>query len=129
MLSIRPQRAADWVTGAMGKRQTSSEASGAQAIRYRPISELIPRTRNARTQLDPQAAPIAGPIRDFGFNHSALVEGENGIIAGHGRVLVPRQLGTTYLTCPFQRGAEARQKVLSEETWLRQAVGRPSVAG
>ena len=129
MLSIRPQRAADWVTGAMGKRQTSSEASGALAISYRPISELIPCARNDRTQLDPPVAPIAGPIRDFGFTHSALVEGENGIIAGHGRVLAPWQLGTTYLTCPFQRGAEARLKLLSEETWLRPAVGRPSVAG
>ena len=32
-------------------------------------------------------ALIAGSIREFGFTNPVLVYGENGIIAGHGRVM------------------------------------------
>ena len=38
-------------------------------------------------------ALIAGSIREFGFTNPVLVDGENGIIAGHGRVLAARKLG------------------------------------
>lgn len=36
---------------------------------------------------------IAGSIREFGWTNPVLVDGENGIIAGHGRVLAARKLG------------------------------------
>ena len=38
-------------------------------------------------------ALIAGSIREYGFTNPVLVDGENGIIAGHGRVLAARKLG------------------------------------
>ena len=38
-------------------------------------------------------AEIAASIREFGFTNPILVDGENGIIAGHGRLLAARQLG------------------------------------
>jgi DNA modification methylase len=38
-------------------------------------------------------ALIAGSIREYGFNNPVLVDGNNGIIAGHGRVLAARRLG------------------------------------
>ena len=38
-------------------------------------------------------ALIAGSIREFGFTNPILVDGENGIIAGHGRLLAARKLG------------------------------------
>ena len=40
-----------------------------------------------------QVALIAGSIREYGFTNPVLVDGENGIIAGHGRVLAARKLG------------------------------------
>jgi hypothetical protein len=43
--------------------------------------------RNARTHSEAQVAQIAGSIREFGFTNPVLVDGDNGIIAGHGRVL------------------------------------------
>ncbi len=49
--------------------------------------------RNARTHSEAQIALIAGSIREFGFNNPVLVDGANGIIAGHGRVLAARKLG------------------------------------
>ena len=37
--------------------------------------------------------PAAASIREFGFTNPVLVDGEQGIIAGHGRVLAARKLG------------------------------------
>jgi DNA modification methylase len=62
-------------------------------IAWRPLGELIPYARNPRTHTDAQVAQIAASIREFGWTNPVLVDGENGIIAGHGRVLAARKLG------------------------------------
>ncbi len=49
--------------------------------------------RNARTHSEAQVALIAGSIREYGFTNPVLVDGANGIIAGHGRVIAARKLG------------------------------------
>ena len=59
----------------------------------RPVASLIPYVRNARTHSEEQLALIAGSIREFGFTNPVLVDGENGVIAGHGRLLAARKLG------------------------------------
>lgn len=66
---------------------------GALFVEYRPASALIPFAKNARTHSDAQVAQIAASIREFGFTNPILVDGENGIIAGHGRLLAARKLG------------------------------------
>jgi DNA modification methylase len=63
------------------------------AITYRPIGDLIPYARNARTHSEVQVALIAGSIREYGFTNPVLVDGTNGIIAGHGRVMAAGKLG------------------------------------
>jgi DNA modification methylase len=63
------------------------------AVEYRPAAALIPYTRNARTHFDAQVAQIAASIREFGWTNPVLVDGESGIIAGHGRLLAARKLG------------------------------------
>lgn len=62
-------------------------------IVYKDIEELIPYARNSRTHSDAQVAQIAASIKEFGWRNPVLVDGENGIIAGHGRVLAARKLG------------------------------------
>ena len=59
----------------------------------RSIAELIPFARNSRTHSDEQIAQIAASIREFGWTNPILVDGENGIIAGHGRLAAARKLG------------------------------------
>jgi DNA modification methylase len=71
------------------------DGSGNLAIDYRPVEALIPYARNARTHSEAQVALIAGSIREYGFTNPVLVDGENGIIAGHGRVMAARMLGLT----------------------------------
>ena len=62
-------------------------------IAWRTLGELIPYARNPRTHSDAQVAQIAASIREFGWTNPVLVDGANGIIAGHGRVLAARKLG------------------------------------
>src|SRR3954454_4991634 len=62
-------------------------------IESRPVTSLIPYAKNARTHSDEQIALIAGSIRTFGFTNPILVDGGNGIIAGHGRLAAARKLG------------------------------------
>ncbi|MEL6211567.1 MAG: ParB N-terminal domain-containing protein, partial [Pseudomonadota bacterium] len=62
-------------------------------VTHRSVAALIPHARNARTHSDAQVAAIAGSIRAFGFVNPVLVDGANGIIAGHGRVMAARLLG------------------------------------
>ena len=63
------------------------------AIAWRPLGALIPYAQNPRTHSDGQLAQIAASIREFGWTNPVLVDGQNGIIAGHGRVLAARKLG------------------------------------
>ena len=63
------------------------------------VEELIPYSRNSRTHSDAQVAQVAASIREFGFMNPVLVDAENNIIAGHGRVLAARKLGLEEVPC------------------------------
>jgi ParB-like chromosome segregation protein Spo0J len=65
----------------------------ADKILMRSVEALIPYARNSRIHADAQIAQIASSIREFGFTNPVLVDGEQGIIPGHGRVLAARKLG------------------------------------
>src|SRR4051812_27312392 len=63
------------------------------AVDHRPLDRLIPYARNARTHSEAQVAQIAASIREWGWTNPILVDGENGVVAGHGRLLAARKLG------------------------------------
>ena len=62
-------------------------------IEQRPIEALIPYINNSRKHSDEQVAQIAASIKEFGWTNPILVDGNNGLIAGHGRLLAARKLG------------------------------------
>jgi len=62
-------------------------------------ADLIPYARNARTHSDSQVAQIAGSIQEFGFNAPVLIDAQNGIIAGHGRVMAASLLKLESVPC------------------------------
>jgi DNA modification methylase len=62
-------------------------------IKNVPVEQLIPYVKNSRTHSDAQVAQIAASIKEFGWTNPILVDGENGVIAGHGRLLAARKLG------------------------------------
>lgn len=61
-------------------------------LEWRSVSTLIPYARNSRTHSDEQIAQIAASIKEFGWTNPILVDGDNGIIAGHGRLSAARKL-------------------------------------
>jgi ParB/RepB/Spo0J family partition protein len=55
-------------------------------VTYQPLSVLKTRPRNPRTHTKKQIRQIADSIKRFGFTNPILVDNENTIVAGHGRV-------------------------------------------
>ena len=102
----------------------SEALAGAREIMHRTVDALIPYARNARTHSDAQVAQIAASIREFGFNNPVLVDGANGIIAGHGRVLAARKLGlATVPTVQLAHLTEAQKRayILADNKLAEQA--------
>lgn len=72
---------------------------GAKTIEWLETKGLIPYAKNSRTHSEAQVAQIAGSIKEFGFNNPVLIDEENGIIAGHGRVMAAQKLGLQAVPC------------------------------
>ena len=63
------------------------------------VDKLIPYARNSRTHSAEQVAQIAASIKEFGFLNPIIIDGDNSIIAGHGRVMAAQKLGIRELPC------------------------------
>ena len=82
-------------------------------IHYRPIDSLIPYARNAKQHSDAQVAQIAASITEFGWGAPILVDGQNNVIAGHGRLLAARKLGMTEVpVVPMAHLTDIQRKAL-----------------
>lgn len=79
-------KAAGWPTG----RSTSS---GPLKVEWAAMQTLRANTRNARTHSNKQRRQIAANLRKFGFLNPVLVDDDNMILAGHGRVEAARLEG------------------------------------
>ena len=64
-----------------------------------PTEKLIPYARNAKKHDAAQVSKLAGSIREFGFNNPVLIDAQNGIIAGHGRVMAAQKLELKDVPC------------------------------
>jgi DNA modification methylase len=69
------------------------------AIVYVEITELKAAPRNARTHSRRQLEQIGVSMRRFGFTNPVLIDDDNGIIAGHGRVAAAKGIGLTLVPC------------------------------
>ena len=78
--------------------KTPAQGSGV-VIEQIPTADLIPYARNSRTHSDEQVAQIAASIREFGFCNPVLIDAENTIIAGHGRVLAAGRMKLESVPC------------------------------
>ena len=74
------------------------------------IDKLKPYERNARTHSAEQIEKIANSIKEFGFINPVLIDGDFGIIAGHGRVEGAKKLGMTEVPCLFVEDLTEEQK-------------------
>jgi DNA modification methylase len=89
----------------------------ARALETLAIDELRPWPRNARIHSRKQIRQIAESIQRFGFTNPVLIDGDNRILAGHGRVEAARELGMATAPClrvDHLSPAEKRAYVLAD---------------
>ena len=67
---------------------------GALRIIYKDPNLLRP-GKDPRTHTNKQIQQIATSIKEFGFINPILIDGSDGIIAGHGRVVAAKSIGMT----------------------------------
>jgi DNA modification methylase len=82
----------------------------ADKVERRPVADLIPYARNARTHSDAQVAQIAASVNEWGWTTPVLVDEAGSIIAGHGRVMAARKLGLTDVPVMVATGWSEAQK-------------------
>lgn len=77
------------------------------------VDSLIPYINNARTHSEEQVAQIAGSIKEFGWTSPILIDGDNGLIAGHGRIQAAKLLGLSEVPAiQLKDLTEAQKKAL-----------------
>lgn len=82
-----------------------------------PIERLNPYERNPRTHTDEQVAKIAVSLIEFGWTNPILVDKEDGIIAGHGRLLAAQLLTmktVPVIVLPHLTDAQKRAYVIAD---------------
>lgn len=82
----------------------------AEQVERRPTDALVPYARNARTHSPEQVGQIAASMREFGWTYPVLVDEEDSIIAGHGRVLAAQKLKLPEVPVMVARGWSEAQK-------------------
>jgi site-specific DNA-methyltransferase (adenine-specific) len=82
-------------------------------IEYIDPDKLTPYENNAKQHPDEQVEHIANSIREFGFRQPIVVDADNVVVIGHGRLLAAKKLGLE--TVPVVRAddlTEAQVKAL-----------------
>lgn len=75
-----------------------------------PVEDLIPYALNSRTHSDEQVAQLAASIREFGFTNPVLIDEQNNLIAGHGRLLAARKLKLADVPAVVVTGLDDRKR-------------------
>lgn len=79
-------------------------------IEYKKIDDLIPYIKNSRTHSPQQVQQLAASIKEFGWTNPILLDGDNGIIAGHGRLAAARLLNQDEVPTIQLNGLTENQK-------------------
>ena len=81
------------------------------------VDLLKPYENNAKVHSEEQVQKIADSIQEFGFISPCLIDKENRIIAGHGRVMAAKILGMKKVPCVYVEGltdAQRRAYILAD---------------
>jgi len=100
----------------MAKAKLKQAWPADQVVR-KPIAELVPYARNARTHTPAQVDQIAASIREWGWTNPVLIDEAGTIIAGHGRVMAAQKLKIADVPCIVASGwtdAQKRAYVLAD---------------
>lgn len=91
------------------------------------IGKLVPYVNNARTHSAAQISKLRASIREFGFINPVIIDGNYGIIAGHGRVVAAQEEGLAEVPCVLvDHLTEAQKKAYMRRRWGCRRDGRGS---
>lgn len=81
------------------KNKQPDKASDKMRIEFMPVAGLLPYVANARTHSPEQVKQIVDSILEFGFTNPVLIDANNELVAGHGRVMAAKELGHDLVPC------------------------------
>lgn len=93
---------------------------------WKSIDELIPYEHNAKEHDETQIKNLATSIKKYGWQNPILIDKDNVIIAGHGRVLGAKELGLIECPCIYADDLTEEQvreyrildNKLNESAWI-----------
>lgn len=68
-------------------------------IEYLPVGSLKPYEKNAKKHPSEQVEHIANSIREFGFRQPLVIDKDNVLVIGHGRLLAAKKMGLDAVPC------------------------------
>tara|TARA_R110001606_G_scaffold153696_2_gene295180 strand:- start:64 stop:1224 length:1161 start_codon:yes stop_codon:yes gene_type:complete len=74
------------------------------------VEDLIPYALNSREHSEEQVSQLAASIREFGFTNPILIDEENNLIAGHGRLLAAKKLKMEKVPSVVVTGFDERKR-------------------
>ncbi|MES0863740.1 ParB/Srx family N-terminal domain-containing protein [Ruegeria sp. SCPT10] len=86
-------------------------------VEFVEVGLVKPYPNNPRTHSKKQIRQIGASIRQFGWTNPILIDGTNGVIAGHGRLAAAKELGLTVvpvLRIEHMSEAEKRAYVVAD---------------
>jgi hypothetical protein len=89
---------------------TAMAATGKFKFVSRKVADLVPYNRNARIHSEAQIAQLAASIKEFGFTNPVLIDEQNVIVAGEGRVMAAKKLRLEEVSCVVLVGLTEAQK-------------------
>ena len=95
-------------------------------IIWKAIDELIPYEHNAKEHNETQIKNLATSLNKYGWQNPVLIDNDNVIVAGHGRVLGAKELGQTEVPCIYADDLTEEQvreyrildNKLNESAWI-----------
>ena len=82
----------------------------AAKVEMQSITDLLPYPNNARTHSEDQINQIAASMKEWGWTNPILIDEDNGIIAGHGRVEAAKKLNIKSVPVMTAKGWTEAQK-------------------
>ena len=68
-------------------------------IEYLAIKDLTPYEKNARTHSEEQVEKLKNSLEEFGFINPVIIDENNMILVGHGRIMGAKKLGIETVPC------------------------------
>lgn len=102
------------------------ESQTLRQVELRPVASLVPYAKNARKHSEAQLDVLQRNIERVGWTNPILIDGNNGILAWHGRLMVAQRMGMTQVPVIELAGLSDEERrliiisdnqIAAESTW------------